>query len=64
MSPREDRRYWIALAITVPVAGVLGAIASVNDWSVGWVWLSWFVLLGLMVLYVHYNPRDRSSRRR
>jgi hypothetical protein len=63
MTPREDRRYRIMLAVLLPVSGVLGGISSANDWSVGWIFLAIGVLLAAAVTYVHYEPRDPSRSR-
>jgi hypothetical protein len=64
MTPREDRRFRIALAIVLPLAGAVGWVASANDWGVGWVWLAFLALMAFGVVFVHYPPWERSRRRR
>jgi hypothetical protein len=63
MSPSEDRRFRIAFAIVLPVAGVLGWVASANNWSIGWIYLSLFILFAMAAMFVHLWPGDRSRRR-
>jgi hypothetical protein len=64
MTPGEDRRYRIMLVVLLPVAGLLGAIASVYEWSIGWIYLSIFILFALAVVFVHFPPWERTRRRR
>jgi hypothetical protein len=64
MPPGEDRRFRMMRAVVLPACGLLGVIASVNDWSIGWIYLSLFVIFGLAAVYVHFPPWERSRRRR
>jgi hypothetical protein len=64
VSPSEDRRFRIAFAVMLPVAGILGWVASANDWAIGWIYLSFFALCALAVMFVHFPPWERSRRRR
>jgi TRAP-type C4-dicarboxylate transport system permease small subunit len=63
MSPSEDRRFRIVVALVLPVAAVLGAIASADDWSIGWIYVSLCALFALAVVFVHFPPWERSRRR-
>jgi hypothetical protein len=64
VSPSEDRRYRIMLAVVLPVCALLGVIASLNNWSIGWIYLVLFVLFALAAVFVHFPPWERSRRRR
>ena len=48
---------------TLPVALLIGTIADAGDWSVGWIWLSIAVFIGLAMFYVHRErPGEREER--
>ena len=47
----------------VPYAVVVSALADAGDWSVGWIWLSIAVFIGLAMYYVHRErPGEREER--
>jgi hypothetical protein len=64
MPPREDRRFRIATFVLLPLSCVLGVVSSVNDWSIGAIYLAFGVMAVSAVVFVHLNPVDRFRRRR
>ncbi|HTE62856.1 MAG TPA: hypothetical protein VK631_21050 [Solirubrobacteraceae bacterium] len=50
--------------IGIPISFVLAVVANLGDWSLGWIYLALGALLGSMMFYTHYEPRDRSRHRR
>jgi hypothetical protein len=63
MDSRTDRRFRLALTIGIPISFVLAVVAALDDWSLGWIYVALGAVLGSMMLYTHYEPRERSRRR-
>jgi hypothetical protein len=42
----------------------MGVVASANDWSIGWIYLTLGVIFASMAAFTHFEPRHRSRRRR
>jgi ABC-type branched-subunit amino acid transport system permease subunit len=64
MTPREERRFRLVWIVGLPLAGVLGFVASEYDWSIGLIYLTLITLAVSAVVFVHFNPLDRFRRRR
>ena len=63
MSPREERRFRLVWLVGVPFGLFIGAIASLDDWSLGWIYLAVAAFVAAAVVFVHRRPDDRSRRR-
>jgi hypothetical protein len=63
MTPREERRFRLVWVVGIPFGALIGLIASLDNWSVGWIWLAVLSFVTVAVVFVHGRPRDWSRRR-
>ena len=64
MSPGEERRFRLVWLVMVPFSLLVGVVASMNEWSVGWIWLAVLLFFVAAAVFVHRPFGDRSRRRR
>jgi hypothetical protein len=63
MSPREERRFRLVWLFMVPYSLLVAVVASLDDWSVGWIWLAVFLFVAAAAVFVHRRPGDGRRRR-